>query len=166
MMVEAMVDITQEQIRDRVDALLGERLTLAHQDFTEEIWRVGDDFNAKGMLGGSAFNHAVLRLGEGEIRKRANLIDKAWREVLSAFREAASQIDSGFLSQHAEEKLRESASQIETMTRSIESNKNAGLFVRLEEQLSRSVGRQPKGHFRDDVSRAKAVRWSSFAARG
>lgn len=55
----AMVDITQEQIRNRVDALLGERLALAQQNFTEEIWRIGDDFNAKGMLGGSAFSHVV-----------------------------------------------------------------------------------------------------------
>lgn len=92
------------------------------------------------MLGGSAFSHAVLRLGESEIRKGASLIENTWREALSAFKEAASHLDSGFLSKHAEENLREFASQIVTMIRSIEPNKNAGLFVRLEEQLSRSVG--------------------------
>jgi hypothetical protein len=134
-----MVYITQEQIRNRVDALLGERLALAQQNFTEEIWRIGDNFNAKGMLGGSAFNHAVLHLGESEIRKSASLIENTWREALNAFKEAASHLDSGFLSKHAEEKLREFASQIATMIQSIQPNKDAGLFVRLEEQLSRSV---------------------------
>lgn len=81
-----------------------------------------------------------MRLGESEIRKSASLIEDTWREVLSAFKEAASHLDSGFLSKHAEEKLREFAGQIGTMIQSIEPNKNAGLFVRLEEQLSRSVG--------------------------
>lgn len=134
----AVVD--QKQMCSRVEALLSERLAFAQQEFTEEIWRVSDDFNAKGMLGGSAFSHAVLRLSEAEIRKRASLINNAWREVLNAFREAAVHVDSGFLSQHAEEKLRESAAQVKQMARSTEKDESAALFVRLEEQLSRSVG--------------------------
>ncbi len=135
-----MVVVDQKQMCSRVEALLSERLAFAQQEFTEEIWRVSDDFNAKGMLGGSAFSHAVLRLSETEIRKRASLINNAWREVLNAFREAAVHVDSGFLSQHAEEKLRESAAQVKQMARSTEKNESAVLFVRLEEQLSRSVG--------------------------
>lgn len=130
----------KKQMCRHVDALLSERLAFAQQEFTEELWRIGDDFNAKGMLGGSAFSHAVLRLGEAEIRKRANLINNSWREVLNAFRGAAVHADSGFLSQHAEEKLRESAAQVTQMAQSIEKSESAVLFVRLEEQLSRSAG--------------------------
>ena len=82
-----MVGVDQKRMCSRVDALLGERLAFAQREFTEELWRTGDDFNAKGMLGGSAFSHAVLRLCEAEIGKRANLINNAWHEVLNAFGE-------------------------------------------------------------------------------
>ena len=91
------------------------------------------------MSGGSAFNHAVLRLGEAEIRKRANLINYAWREVLNAFREAAGHVDSSSLSLRVEERLRESAVQVTQMARSVEKSENAVLLSRLEEQLSRSA---------------------------
>ena len=62
-----MAGVDQKQMCSRVDALLSERLAFAQQEFTEELWRIGDDFNAKGMLGGSAFSHAVLRFARLEL---------------------------------------------------------------------------------------------------
>ena len=109
--------VTQDELRGHVNALLGDHLQTAHQEFVEEVWRIGDEFNGKNALRSSAYEHVLLRAAKESIRKRANLVEAAWGRVLNAFSKAAF-LSPDILGQHAEEVLRSSVAQVEEMLRS------------------------------------------------
>lgn len=110
--------VSEDEIRGHVNALLGDHLQAAHQEFVEEVWRIGDEFNGKNALRSSAYEHVLLRAAKDSIRKRANLVEAAWRQVLNAFFSEAAFLSPDILGQHAEEVLRGSVAQVEEMLRS------------------------------------------------